>query len=483
MSRRRVHTAHRAIPRVIVLGIRPGAARSPKPPVRIFLGTEPSQYRAERVFLWSIEQVRDPGRIYEIHLMKNLPGFRTWFWNTGFTNYRFATPHFAGYRGRAIYNDVDQIYLADPGELFDRDLGDFGYLAVSETDTSVMLMDCEKMGDFWTLDEARRRRKYGLINAAQAVAGTYGVLPPEWNARDEEHAPDRSKLLHYTTIHKQPWRPFPERFYYQPNPAGDRWFEMEQAADRAGYEPYGDAPLREGVTKLERTEGTFLDDIVRDLAERTGTRSLLELVPGSSGLEPGDSARSCVPETDRIGFFASSGSHRVHDGVVCRVQLDQLSPEALPRVIEGLFRSARHFVFAAVRCDPPARRRSLHSPKGTIQQPAWWEWLFKTAATRHPGVHWTVAYTRKARDAPFDAHHVEIVHGGSFVGANTGACPRVWVLADHKPGHTTQSEGLADELGWPYERIDLEFNALQQLPNAWTRGTRLSLTPVSAQRL
>ena len=28
-------------------------------------------------------------------------------------------PHIAGGSGRAIYNDVDQVYLADPGELFD----------------------------------------------------------------------------------------------------------------------------------------------------------------------------------------------------------------------------------------------------------------------------------------------------------------------------------------------------------------------------
>ena len=128
--------------------------------------------RTDGTILWSIEQVRDPSRVYEIHLMKELDGFRNLLWNTGFTNYRFAVPHFAGYRGRAIYNDVDQIYLADPAELFDAELGDHGYLAVSETDTSVMLIDCDKMGRFWTLDGARKRRKYGLIEAARAVPGT-----------------------------------------------------------------------------------------------------------------------------------------------------------------------------------------------------------------------------------------------------------------------------------------------------------------------
>jgi hypothetical protein len=82
--------------------------------VRIFVGTEPDQHRAERVLLWSIERHRDRARSYEIFLMKNLPGFDRRWWLTGFTNYRFAVPHLTGGSGRAIYNDVDQIYLTEP---------------------------------------------------------------------------------------------------------------------------------------------------------------------------------------------------------------------------------------------------------------------------------------------------------------------------------------------------------------------------------
>ncbi|MGD8831393.1 MAG: hypothetical protein PVF57_12390, partial [Pseudomonadales bacterium] len=87
---------YRSRPDVITLRARPGAVPSGKPPVRIFLGTEDGQWRAERVFLFSIEQVRDPGRDYEIHLMKNLAGFDRHAWRTGFTNYRFAIPELAG---------------------------------------------------------------------------------------------------------------------------------------------------------------------------------------------------------------------------------------------------------------------------------------------------------------------------------------------------------------------------------------------------
>ena len=107
----------RSRPECIVLGVKGGALPSEKPPVRIYLGSEPAQYRAERVFVWSIERVRDPSRVYEIYLMKDLKGFDRSGWKTGFTNYRFAIPDFAEGRGRAIYNDVDQVYLTDPAEI------------------------------------------------------------------------------------------------------------------------------------------------------------------------------------------------------------------------------------------------------------------------------------------------------------------------------------------------------------------------------
>ena len=44
-------------PEIVVLGVREGSVASSKPAVRIFLGTEEAQFRAERVFFWSIEKV------------------------------------------------------------------------------------------------------------------------------------------------------------------------------------------------------------------------------------------------------------------------------------------------------------------------------------------------------------------------------------------------------------------------------------------
>lgn len=226
--------ARSCVPERITLGAPQGLHGSPKPPVHLFVGTEPAQYRAERVFLWSIEQVRDPARVYEIYLMKNLAGFDRRSWLTGFTNYRFAIPHFATSRGieRAIYNDVDQIYLADPGELFDTAIGQNGFLSISERDTSVMLIDCARMAPVWRLDTIQREQRKAIEGKALPL---WGKLDPAWNARDEEYQVGCSKVLHYTTIHAQPWQPFPERYAYQRNPVAHVWFDLEQAANQAGY--------------------------------------------------------------------------------------------------------------------------------------------------------------------------------------------------------------------------------------------------------
>jgi mitochondrial fission protein ELM1 len=466
----------------IVLTALPGAVRSSKPPVRIFLGTESAQYRAERVFLWSIEQVRDPGRSYEIVLMRDLPGFDRRRWTTSFTNYRFAVPHLAGGEGRAIYNDEDQIYLSDPGELFDLDLDGHGYLSVSDSDTSVMLLDCARMAEVWPLKATQHEKKRALLDRARAVKGLYGVLAPEWNARDDEYEEGRTRLLHYTTLHTQPWRPFPERFVYHGNPHEGLWFRLEEAANRAGFQVFtrerptqGFARTLAGARQDPRAQVSAAvsapdaaseerDAAVRRLVERTEARTLLEIVPGCGGETKLDAARFGGESLTRLGLARAieldSGASSA-DGVLCLSGLDSLSPEDTPWVVEELFRHARGVVFAAVACDlrPPARRRR-GPPVGSLGTPRWWVSLFQQAAARRPEIHWEIGIRG---DSEIPGRSLTFRSGGSFP---AGEPPRVWILTDGRPGHTTQSLGLAEELGWPYERRDLAFNRLSELPNA-----------------
>jgi hypothetical protein len=231
-----------AAPVVYALPPLPGERPSRKPPVRIFIGSEPGQQRAERVLVWSILRHRDPARAYEIHVMSDLAGFRRVGWVTGFTNYRYAIPHFAGFTGRAIYNDVDQVYLEDPAKLFDLEMNGHGMLAVASRtrrrwgfDTSVALLDCARLAAIWTLHAAQNLAVDQLMDLTNAVEGLRGELDPAWNARDGEYRPGRSKVLHFTKLPAQPWHPFPRQYRYRKRPEGEVWRALEREADIAGF--------------------------------------------------------------------------------------------------------------------------------------------------------------------------------------------------------------------------------------------------------
>ncbi len=229
--------ATEALPDRILLGPRPGHTPSSLPAVRIYLGSERHQFRAERAFLWSVEKHRDPSRTYEIYLMRDLKGFSRGFWLTGFTNYRFAIPAFCAYKGRAIYNDADQIYLQDPAVLFDHEMGDAGFLSINDRDTSVMLIDCERMAQVWNEIDVRDKSRKQLEALARAQ-NLWGDLDNGWNARDKEYDPAQSKLVHFTTLHTQPWRPFPEQLVYFANPTKSLWPDLEIEANRARFLPF-----------------------------------------------------------------------------------------------------------------------------------------------------------------------------------------------------------------------------------------------------
>jgi len=467
-------------PECIVLGVKPGVSPSPKPAVRIFLGTQSEQYRPERVFFWSIEQVRDPSRVYEIYLMKGMSGYRrTWLWNTGFTNYRFAIPYYAGYQGRAIYNDVDQTYHADPAELFDMDMGDHAVLAVSRTDTSVMLMDCARMQRFWTLEQAQSRRKYPLIAAVLSEEGAYGLFDESWNVRDTAYIPGHTRCYHYTILHYQPWQPLRERFYYRPNKEGDNlWCGLEATADHAGFQVFTASRPSQHFDEILETQSHALEsdfslpilaDMTAELVTATSATRVIEVNGTCATADAKQRRLICV-----VREMLSAGTRETFDGIVLGADLNWCPKQDLPWILDELFARAGRFIVATVQI-PEAARGSRSSRRLAMAKAAeWWSWALGSASAHYPEVCWRFALAPSLDSGVED---IEFCRGGSHP---TNEPPTVWVLLDEKPGHDTQSLGLANNLGWPYEEKRLQFNWRGELPNSLVKGSISSLKASSA---
>jgi hypothetical protein len=425
----------RAAPVVVRFDVEPGVEPSPAPPVRIFLGTEPEQYRAERVFIWSILQVRDPARAYEIHVMRDLQGYDRTGWKTGFTKYRYAIPALAGGQGRAIYNDVDQIYLSDPAELFDLDMGGAAMLGLTQRETSVMLLDCAAMSAYWKIEDAKAGRKHRYFRDITHANNLWGKLPAEWNARDAEFVAGRSKCFHFTTLQTQPWQPFPHQLNYRPHPNGEVWFALERAADEARYTVFtkahpsphfeamvaqyrllherGEAELQ--LAAAETFDGHSLNKHVREIAklvQRTGANTLLDYGAGKGGSYtpwPGEAVDGCVKANAAWpgvkvtcfdpGYAPFANAYATHfDGVISTDVVEHIPAEDIGWILNDIFAAADKFVFVVAACYP-ARK---HLPDGsnahcTVRTADWWYGQMQLAAQRYPGREWVLCAEHKTR--------------------------------------------------------------------------------------
>ncbi|HHJ14647.1 MAG TPA: hypothetical protein ENJ79_09790 [Gammaproteobacteria bacterium] len=426
---------HRKVPVLVRLDPLPGLTPSDKPPVRIFVGTESPQYRAERVLVWSIMQVRDPSRIYEIYLMKDLEGFNRSTWKTGFTNYRYAIPELAGKRGRAIYNDADQIYFTDPAKLFDSDMGGMGVLGITEKETSVMLLDCEKLADIWTIEDAKEIHSHKYFRKKVHDVGLWGLMPPTWNSRDHEYVEGESNLLHYTILHTQPWRPYPKVLKYRPNKLAYLWEELERGADQARFTLFTEknpsdrylelldmyAHMHEvgrpdmGRSAEETFSGISLFEHIEPIAHlvrRTGARSILDFGSGKAKHYhdapdyPAGSRFKTLPAWNNAlvtcydpGYKPFSGEleSSLYDGVISTDVLEHIPEEDIGWVLDKLFRYAGKFVYVVAACYPAKKilpdGSNAHC---TIQPPEWWQGQMEMAARRNRGVTWVLCTQEKS---------------------------------------------------------------------------------------
>jgi mitochondrial fission protein ELM1 len=453
-------------PERICLAVASGATPNGKPPVRIFLGTEPGQYQAERIFVYSIERNRNPARAYEIYLMNDLVGFDRRGWTTGFTNYRFAVPELAGGRGRAIFNDVDEAYFGDPADLFDADMGNHGYLATSDVETSVMLIDCDRMAPIWTRRPVRHELKKDILRRTlRDHPGIRGDLPREWTARDADFEVGFSKLQHWTTLQTQPWRPVPGRFVYQPNPTGQLWFDLKRAADEEGYQVFDATRPSSLYTGLIEQIGESLVDVngvrptlaaefsqrLEKNREKSGAQTLLDVGFGAESTLALAGVDVC-----RHDLAASPHSPMRCDGVVCVGVLEYLPDEDVPWVIGELFANASRFVCVAVdNVAGEERREDGVQLARHVRDASWWMEHFENAARHCPDRRWTLVRADSSRGR---RPEIQVREGGN----HWGESPRVWALCDGQRENADQALALAEALGWPYECKQLRFEGSKE---------------------
>ncbi|MGK2913436.1 MAG: mitochondrial fission ELM1 family protein, partial [Porticoccaceae bacterium] len=251
-----------------------------------------------------------------------------------------------------------------------------------------------------------------------------------------------SQLLHYTTLHLQPWQPTPEQYSYHPHPLGELWLRLEREADIDGYQPFSRAQPSAGYHRL--------------MAEQHGAA-----VP-TAALPPGVReflADLGIDDRPQLCILAGPPAEPVQAMVVTGL-LERLPVEDIPWFLNALFALVRRAIHlqidlrqAAVAGDRPLPAR--------LRRPAtWWRHCLAAAAQRHPAVAWqldlieTGGARRRFRYLPLK---------GS---------PRVWVLLGRHEGDNKQLLALAEALGWPYQTRQLVFKEGPTVP-PWVQGASL----------
>ncbi len=161
-------------------------------------------------FLWAREGQRfKRGREWREWRMNDLQSF---------TPLRFAPPKEMGYEGRAVIVDPDIFAIGDVWELLTRDMGGKAIMCRKRPGkenipghyaSSCMLLDCAKLRH-WDVEKNFAELFTGERDYAKWIELEYedpetiGLFEPEWN--DFDHLDEKTKLIHNTKRHTQPWK-------------------------------------------------------------------------------------------------------------------------------------------------------------------------------------------------------------------------------------------------------------------------------------
>jgi hypothetical protein len=200
--------------------------------IKIFVGSEIGNEKAEKALHWSI--INTSTHPVEVNWMSDIYSGSVWDgwnkgrdhrkqdtgqgWKTNFSAFRWAIPELCGFKGKAIYLDVDQIVIRDMKKMWELPLGDYAAIAISPERTDVMLMECEKFsGDGWPRIKDMKPSGKSQKSYRKLVDTKFGIGPLDkiYNCLDGDGwDSSQTRLVHYTKMSTQPWRPFAENLKY-----------------------------------------------------------------------------------------------------------------------------------------------------------------------------------------------------------------------------------------------------------------------------
>lgn len=171
---------------------------------------------------FEITEHGDPGT-WKINVAPGSAWKKRGAWGTPFSCFRFAVPELCAFTGRAVYLDADMLVLGDVRELLTTDLVN-GYKTISMPRTDVAVIDCAYFADKTWWPSIEKMRPSGWITwhyckLLQQHGAITPSLDPKWNVCDRpmptpDHGVGDAKLLHYTTVPTQPYKPYPSVTYY-----------------------------------------------------------------------------------------------------------------------------------------------------------------------------------------------------------------------------------------------------------------------------
>lgn len=221
-------------------------------PVRLFISSCPEMWRAELALEYSIYKhaehdvevyfLRSGDEGWQSNLDFSLTSLaaqaeREDLWNIGHQSqryfnkegwsmpyqcFRFAIPELCGYQGRAIHMTADFLVLADLKSLFEMDMQ--APMMGPGCRTDFMIIDCERFADLewwpsisqmkpsgWHIE---KHYKKWLLEHQYLKASDHQF--ESWDGNN--YIPNVTKTIHFSNMHTQPWKPFPQYVSYLPHP-------------------------------------------------------------------------------------------------------------------------------------------------------------------------------------------------------------------------------------------------------------------------